>query len=133
MEFKSKSEEDKNCEDDIPLLEVRSPEKKVHTEGDAKQDEANSSTSSEKPILIIPSLPTTPLPPDTSANSSSASSVAVAGGVSLPLILSNTSAASTPASLKIINNENNENIMEKGACKKEPMNKKIIFLQKIDL
>ena len=100
MEFKSKSEEDKNCEDDIPLLEVRSPEKKVHTEGEAKQDEATSSTSSQKPILIIPSLPTTPLPPDTSANSSSASSVAVAGGVSLPLILSNTSAASTPSSLK---------------------------------
>ena len=31
------------------------------------------------------------------------------------------------------NNANNENIMEKGACKKEPMNEKFIFLQKIDL
>ena len=83
MEAEAKSNtEVNNCEDDIPQLEVRSPEKRVKEETNNTNEAAtvvtasNSSTTSstkqelasigevkatEKPILIIPSVPTTPV------------------------------------------------------------------------
>ena len=83
MEAEAKSNtEVNNCEDDIPQLEVRSPEKRVKEETNNTNEAANVVTASnslntsstkqelasigevkatEKPILIIPSVPTTPV------------------------------------------------------------------------